>query len=90
MLTKTLRDQKICFTGALAILRWDAGEMCVAAGAKVSNTVSKNTTLLVAGDRSGSKFDKANALGVEIIDEIEFLKRVERSLETDITRRLHW
>ncbi len=44
-------------------------------GGKASASVSKNTSLLVAGEKAGSKLAKAKALGVETIDEAEFLKR---------------
>jgi DNA ligase (NAD+) len=41
--------------------------------------VSKKTAFVVAGDEAGSKLAKANDLGVEVIDEAEFLKRVGRA-----------
>jgi DNA ligase (NAD+) len=40
--------------------------------------VSKKTDFVVAGTDPGTKFDKAQALGVEIVDEAEFLKRLGR------------
>jgi DNA ligase (NAD+) len=40
--------------------------------------VSKKTDFVVAGTDPGSKFDKAQSLGVEIVDEGEFLKRLGR------------
>jgi DNA ligase (NAD+) len=46
-----------------------------ALGGKASGSVSKNTSLLVAGEKAGSKLAKARELGVEVIDEGEFLKR---------------
>ena len=44
-------------------------------GGKASGSVSKNTDLLVAGEKAGSKLDKANSLGVEVIDEATFIDR---------------
>ena len=47
----------------------EAKEMLEAAGAKVSGSVSKKTSYLVAGEEAGSKLDKARDLGVQVIDE---------------------
>lgn len=55
--------------------RWDrksVGEAIEAAGGKVGSSVSKNTDLLVAGEKAGSKRAKAESLGVEIMDEAAF------------------
>ncbi len=43
-------------------------------GGKVSSSVSKKTSYVVAGDEPGSKYDDAKKLGVKILDEKEFLK----------------
>ncbi len=53
-----------------------------AAGGKVASSVSKKTSLVVAGDSPGSKADKARKLGVKIIDEKEFRSLIE-SLKDD-------
>jgi len=57
-------------TGTLPTLnRTEATKRIKAAGGKVSGSVSKKTDYVVAGDDPGSKLDKAQSLGVEIIDE---------------------
>jgi DNA ligase (NAD+) len=62
-------------TGTLPNLkREEAAAKIEAAGGKVSGSVSKKTDFVVAGEEAGSKLDKANALGVKVIDEAEFLK----------------
>ena len=63
-------------TGTLPNLsRADATAVIEKAGGKVSGSVSKKTTALVAGEDAGSKLDKARELKVEIIDEAELLRR---------------
>ena len=51
-----------------------AGELIESHGGKTSSSVSKKTSYVVAGESAGSKLDKANELGVKIIDEAEFKK----------------
>jgi DNA ligase (NAD+) len=61
-------------TGTLPTLnRTDATKRVKAAGGKVSGSVSKKTDYVVAGDEPGSKHDKAQSLGVTIIDEAALL-----------------
>lgn len=49
-----------------------------AAGGKPAGSVSKKTDFVVCGEEAGSKLDKARELGVEVIDEDEFMKRIGR------------
>mgnify|MGYP003818498765 CR=1 FL=1 len=46
---------------------------------RAGSSVSKKTDFVVVGSAPGSKADKARALGVEVIDEAEFLRRLGRS-----------
>ena len=65
----------LVFTGTLPTLgRAEAKTMALEKGAKVSGSVSKKTDYVVAGEEAGSKLDKAQSLGVKIIDEETFLK----------------
>lgn len=62
-------------TGTLPTMtRDEAGAKIEAAGGKVSGSVSKKTSYVLAGAEAGSKLDKAQALGVPVIDEAEFLR----------------
>jgi DNA ligase (NAD+) len=66
----------VVLTGTLPTLsRTDATALVERAGGRVTSSVSKNTSFLVAGEEAGSKLDKAKSLGVEVIDEAELLRR---------------
>ncbi len=65
-------------TGTLPTLsRNEAKEKIEALGGKVSGSVSKKTSYLLAGEDAGSKLKKAQDLGITILDEAEFLKMLE-------------
>ena len=65
-------------TGTLPTLkRAEAGKIIESFGGKTSSSVSKKTTFVLAGEAAGSKLDKANALGVEVIDESRFLEMIK-------------
>jgi DNA ligase (NAD+) len=65
----------IVLTGTLPTLkREEAEQKILAAGGKVSGSVSKKTSYVLAGAEAGSKLDKAKELGVPVIDEAEFLR----------------
>ena len=68
----------VVLTGTLdQIKRADAKKWLEAHGAKVTGSVSKKTSLLIAGHDAGSKLNKAQDLGIEIIDEATFLQQME-------------
>jgi DNA ligase (NAD+) len=70
-----LAGKTFVLTGTLPTLkREEAAAKIEAAGGKVSGSVSKKTDYVVAGAEAGSKLDKAQKLGVKIIDEAELLR----------------
>lgn len=65
----------LVFTGTMPTLgRAEAKTMAQDVGAKVSGSVSKKTDYVIAGAEAGSKLEKAQQLGVAVIDEAEFLR----------------
>jgi DNA ligase (NAD+) len=73
-----LAGMTIVVTGTLPTLgRKEAEELIVKNGGKASGSVSKKTSLVLAGEAAGSKLTKANELGIKIIDEAEFLSMLQ-------------
>ncbi|WP_294843955.1 NAD-dependent DNA ligase LigA [uncultured Gilliamella sp.] len=70
----------VVLTGTLSVLtRDEAKNKLKQLGAKVTGSVSKNTDLVIAGEAAGSKLEKAQALGVKVIDEQEMLNLLNES-----------
>lgn len=68
----------LVFTGTMPTLgRAEAKTMAQDVGAKVSSSVSKKTDYVIAGAEAGSKLEKAQQLGVTVIDEAEFLRMLK-------------
>lgn len=65
-------------TGTLETLKRSEAEALIENfGGKAAKSVSKNTSFVLAGESAGSKLEKAQKLGIRVIDEAEFLKMVE-------------
>lgn len=78
-LVEGVAGKSFVLTGTLPTLKRDeAGELIKNAGGKVSGSVSKKTDYVVAGEDAGSKLEKAQALGVKVIDEAALLRLLGR------------
>lgn len=81
--TSIIKDERFAgmtfvLTGTLPTLkRAEAGKIIESFGGKTSSSVSKKTTYVLAGEEAGSKLDKANSLGIRVIDENEFMGMIK-------------
>jgi len=72
-----LSGMTVVFTGTLTqMTRSKAEELAAMAGAKVTDSVSSKTDLVVAGSEAGSKLEKARRLNVRVADEREFMEMI--------------
>jgi len=72
-----LAGEVVVFTGGLeGLSRPEAQRKAEASGAQVASAVGKKVTLVVAGPGAGSKLDEARKLGIQVIDEAAFRKRI--------------
>jgi DNA ligase (NAD+) len=78
---QTLTGLSIVVTGSLVdFTRDQASEAIVARGGKATSSVSAKTDYLVAGEAAGSKLDKAQELGITILDEAGFKLLLEKGI----------
>lgn len=68
-----LQGKNILFTGTLSMARGKAKQLAETAGAVVLGSVSKKLDILVVGENPGSKLEKAQSLGITVLDEAAFL-----------------
>ena len=75
--SENFKGKTFVITGTLSKKRQFYEEMIKSHGGKTSNSVSKNTSFLLAGENPGSKFDKAKLLHIIILSEDEFLEMLK-------------
>ena len=71
--------KSVVFTGALSLPRAEAEKLVKSLGGRPSSSVSKSTDFVVVGEDPGSKYAKAQSLGVPVLTEEEFQRMVEES-----------
>jgi len=75
---KTFMGMTVVLTGKLETMsREEASEIIENLGGQTASSVSKNTSLVIAGPKAGSKLTKAQSLGIKIISEQEFLEMIK-------------
>ncbi|MBU5307143.1 NAD-dependent DNA ligase LigA [Clostridioides mangenotii] len=88
-ITKIFDKMKIVLTGTLPTLkRNDAKDFIEKRGGKVTSSVSKSTTFVLAGEEAGSKLTKAEELNVKIVDENYFKELLELSTKEEVEEKL--
>nr|WP_312985112.1 NAD-dependent DNA ligase LigA [Clostridioides sp.] len=88
-ITKIFDKMKIVLTGTLPTLkRNDAKDLIEKRGGKVTSSVSKSTTFVLAGEEAGSKLTKAEELNVKIVDEDIFKELLELSTKEEVEEKL--
>lgn len=79
-LSDTLIGKTVVVTGTLPSLSRDEAEKLIAQhGGKAAGSVSKKTSFVLAGEKAGSKLDKAESLGIPVLDEAAFLAMLSRN-----------
>lgn len=77
--TDPLAGQRFLFTGTLPIPRSQAQRLVEAQGGEIASSISKKLNYLVAGEKPGSKLDKARTLGIPVLDYDAFLALLGRT-----------
>ncbi|SMC46591.1 NAD-dependent DNA ligase LigA [Sporomusa malonica] len=75
--SQELAGKTFVLTGTLSMPRKEAEDLIAACGGKVSSSVSKKTSYVVAGTEAGDKLNKAKALGIKVLTEEDLLAMIE-------------
>lgn len=79
-ISPVLAGKTVVVTGTLATLTRDEAEALINFhGGRAVSSVSKKTDFVLAGEEAGSKLDKANTLGVPVVDEEAFLEMLQKN-----------
>ena len=88
-LVKVFEGMKIVLTGTLPTLkRNDAKDIIEKLGAKATSSVSKSTSFVLAGEEAGSKLEKANDLGIKVVDEDKFMEFTKMNSKSEVEEAL--
>ncbi len=80
--------KKILFTGTLNMPRHEAAKLAEEAGGEIANAISKKLDYLVAGEKAGSKLEKAHKLGITVLNEEEFLHKCQKTTPLQETQEM--
>ncbi|HEY1663394.1 MAG TPA: NAD-dependent DNA ligase LigA [Verrucomicrobiae bacterium] len=84
---KPLQNKTFVLTGSIkSMTRDEASDLIRKAGGNVSNSVSKNTDFVLAGEEAGSKLEKAKQLAIRILSEAEFLKMLGSEKKSKLSK----
>ena len=81
--------EKVVLTGSLKnYKRSEAGKIIEENGGEIMSSVSKQTTLVIAGEEAGSKLTKANELGIKVIDEEIFIEICKLESKEEVKEKI--
>jgi len=75
------KNEVVCFTGKSLYRRYEMERLAIQLGGQISKNISSKTTLLVMGERPGSKLDRAFNKGIHIMMDEEFLDIVKKKIK---------
>lgn len=76
-ITSFFSEKTVVITGTFSMNRKEIEKILLSHSAKVSSSVSKKTDIVLYGESAGSKYDKAIDLGVNVMNEAQFLEVIQ-------------